>query len=125
MPYLSAADSEELRRKVMREKGTEPAFSGRHLHEKRRGLFKCAGCGRVLFKSEAKFDSGCGWLSFYRPISQDAVDTKADMSHLMVRTEVICPKCGGHLGHVFDDGPTETGKRYCMNSVALDFVPEP
>lgn len=116
-------NQEELRRKVMREKGTEPPFSGEHLRETRKGIYRCADCGNQLFTSEAKFDSGCGWPSFDRPFSDDAVETRRDMSHFMVRTEVVCPKCGGHLGHVFEDGPTETRERYCMNSVALDFQP--
>jgi methionine-R-sulfoxide reductase len=117
-------NEEELRKKVMREKGTEPPYTGKYLHEKRSGMYRCAGCGNELFTSEAKFDSGCGWPSFDRPVSGKSVENRRDLSHFMVRTEVICPKCGGHLGHVFDDGPTETGKRYCMNSVALNFTPK-
>jgi methionine-R-sulfoxide reductase len=110
--------------RVLCEKGTERPFTGKHLNETRTGTYKCAGCGHVVFTSDAKFDSGCGWPSFDRPASDDAVEMKKDLSHFMVRTEILCPKCGGHLGHVFDDGPTDTGKRYCINSVALDFIPE-
>jgi peptide-methionine (R)-S-oxide reductase len=109
---------------VLLEKGTEPPFSGIHLSEKRPGKYTCAGCGHELFASESKFDSGCGWPSFYRSVSHDAVGTRPDISHLMVRTEVYCPKCGGHLGHIFTDGPNPTGLRYCINALALDFEPE-
>ena len=117
-------NEEELRKKVMREKGTEPPSTGKHLHEKRTGKYKCADCGHELFTSQAKFDSGCGWPSFDRPVNENAIQKKKDLSHFMVRTEVLCPKCGGHLGHIFDDGPTETGQRYCINSISIDFQPE-
>ena len=112
------------RYRVLREKGTERPFSGKLLDESRPGKYIWAGCGHVLFMSDSKFDSGCGWPSFDRPVSEGAVDRKADFTHFMVRTEVLCPKCGGHLGHVFDDGPTETGKRYCINSASLAFKPD-
>ncbi len=107
--------------KILREKGTEMPGTGKHLHNNERGMYKCAGCGHELFKSDNKFDSGTGWPSFDAPINNDAVTTKSDNAHGMSRIEVLCPKCGGHLGHVFPDGPTDTGQRYCINSCALKF----
>ena len=107
---------------VMRQKGTEQAFSGTLVHNKADGLYHCAACGAVLFNSNAKFDSGTGWPSFDSPANQENVILKEDLSHGMKRTEVLCKKCGGHLGHVFNDGPTETGQRYCINSASLKFI---
>jgi peptide-methionine (R)-S-oxide reductase len=107
--------------RVLVEKGTEAPFSGKLLHNEARGDYACAACGTKLFASDAKFDSGTGWPSFEAPANRENVELKADSSHGMARTEVACKKCGGHLGHVFDDGPTGTGKRYCINSCALDF----
>lgn len=104
---------------VLRQKGTEPAFSGKLLHESRDGTYNCAACGNALFSSDAKFDSGTGWPSFDQALP-GAVKLSDDHSHGMHRTEVTCARCGSHLGHVFDDGPTATGKRYCLNSVCLD-----
>jgi peptide-methionine (R)-S-oxide reductase len=108
---------------VLREHGTERAGTCALLHEKRSGAFTCAGCGHVLFKSGPKFESGTGWPSFFAPI-EGAVGESVDRSHFMTRTEVHCRRCGGHLGHVFEDGPPPTGLRYCINGVALNFVPE-
>jgi peptide-methionine (R)-S-oxide reductase len=108
---------------VLREHGTERAGTCALLHEKRSGAFTCAGCGHVLFKSGPKFESGTGWPSFFAPI-EGAVGESVDRSHFMTRTEVHCRRCGGHLGHVFEDGPPPTGLRYCINGVALNFVPD-
>jgi peptide-methionine (R)-S-oxide reductase len=105
---------------VLRQKGTERAFTGRYWDTTTPGTYRCAGCGQPLFDSEAKFDSGCGWPSFDRPLREDRVEEHRDTSHGMIRTEVTCRRCGGHLGHVFPDGPTETGLRYCINSAAID-----
>ena len=107
---------------VLRRQGTEPPFTSPLNPEKRAGTFLCAGCGQALFSSSDKFDSGTGWPSFVRPLA-GAVGIETDETHGMVRTEVHCARCGGHLGHVFEDGPRPTGERYCMNGVALDFRP--
>ena len=106
---------------ILRMKGTEMPFTGKLVHNKEYGTYTCAGCGSELFDSNAKFDSGTGWPSFDEPKNLENVELKTDFSHGMIRTEVMCKKCGGHLGHMFNDGPTKTGKRYCINSCALEF----
>lgn len=108
---------------VLRKKGTEPAGTGKYAHNHEKGVYYCAGCGLELFRSEEKYESGTGWPSFFAPIAPENIATEADNSLFSRRTEVLCRRCGGHLGHVFDDGPRPTGLRYCMNSAALNFVP--
>jgi peptide-methionine (R)-S-oxide reductase len=130
MPESTVSDEDAWRAKlpperyhVLRQKGTEPPFSGELLHVKGPGVFLCAGCGAELFRTEDKYDSGSGWPSFTRPLEPESVSESPDTSHGMVRTEITCSRCGGHLGHVFPDGPAPTGLRYCVNSLSLTFEP--
>lgn len=107
--------------RIMRQKGTERAFTGVYVDNHDHGMYRCAACGEPLFESDTKFDSGSGWPSFFKPLAPDAVETEEDLSHGMRRVEVMCKACGAHLGHVFDDGPRPTGQRYCINSASLAF----
>lgn len=109
---------------ILREKGTERAFTGKYWDSHEKGVYRCAACGYVLFVSDSKFDSHCGWPSFDREAPGAHIEKHIDTSLGMTRTEVVCPNCGGHLGHLFDDGPTATGERYCINSASIDFIPE-
>jgi peptide-methionine (R)-S-oxide reductase len=130
-PKLSKSEEDWMRQltpeqyRVTRRKATEPPFSGKYNNCKTPGTYHCVCCGQPLFSSEAKFDSGTGWPSFFRPIAPDAVATETDRTLWMTRTEALCARCDAHLGHVFEDGPAPSGLRYCMNSLALALKPEP
>lgn len=110
---------------VLREKGTERAFTGEYWDCNESGVYRCRGCGEPLFESDSKFDAGCGWPSFDKPMKTETIAEERDTSHGMIRTEVLCQNCGGHLGHVFPDGPTDTGLRYCINSLSIKLDKEP
>ncbi len=111
--------------RILRQRGTEPPFTGEYVHAKADGIYRCAGCGQPLFSSETKYDSGSGWPSFWDVLESGRVELRRDTSHGMIRTEVVCSRCGGHLGHLFDDGPRDkTGLRYCINSAALTLDPD-
>jgi len=132
MSYKTNKTDEEWRReltpeqyRIMRQGGTEPAFSGKYYHFEESGIYLCAACGQELFSSDTKYDSGSGWPSFWAPVSNQDIQEILDHSHGMTRTEVVCSRCGAHLGHVFMDGPKPTGMRYCVNSASLNFEAAP